>query len=185
MSTITGKPIVTLKDKQFVVKISAAEIQSKVAEMGAAINRDYQGKKPIVVGVLTGAALFAVDLFRHLEMECELTFIRVSSYNGGMLSSGQVSNVIGLKENIEGRDVIIVEDIVDTGETAVHLLSELQKHKPASLKLATALFKPSALKHSIRPDYVGFEVAPDFLVGYGLDYDGLGRNLNDIYVLKS
>jgi hypoxanthine phosphoribosyltransferase len=184
MSTTIQQPIVTLKDKQFIVSIPSAVIQQRVAELGQQINREYQGKKPLIVGVLTGAAMFTVDLFKQFDMDCELTFIRVSSYNGGLSSSGQVSSVIGLKEQIEGRHVLVVEDIVDTGETAVHLMKELGSKNPASLKLATALFKPVALKHEVAPDYVGFEVAPDFLVGYGLDYDGLGRNLNDIYVLK-
>lgn len=176
---------VTIKDKTFTVSISSETIQKRITELSKIINNDYKDKTPIVIGVLNGAVLFAVDLFRQLEMECELSFVRVSSYNGGLTSSGQVNSVIGLKENIAGRHVLVIEDIVDTGVTAKHLLEELQKQNPASLKLATALFKPAALKHPLKPDYVGFEVAPDFLVGYGLDYDGLGRNLNDIYVLKS
>jgi hypoxanthine phosphoribosyltransferase len=175
---------VTLKDKTFKVSIPGKEIQNRVMALAAEIESDYKDKKPVIVGVLTGAALFAVDLFRNLTMECELTFVRVSSYNG-LNSSGQVTGVMGLKEDISNRHVLVIEDIVDTGETARHLLDELSKSKPASLKLATALFKPAALKHPIKPDYIGFEVPPDFLVGYGLDYDGLGRNLNDIYVLKT
>ncbi|HMT30521.1 MAG TPA: hypoxanthine phosphoribosyltransferase [Bacteroidia bacterium] len=175
---------VKIKDKEFTVKIASETIQNRVKELAKEINRDYAGKKPLIIGVLNGAVLFTVDLFKCLEFECELSFIRVSSYGGGLTSSGQVSSVIGLKENIEGRDVLLVEDIVDSGETAVHLFKELQKSNPASIKMATALFKPAALKHPVRPDYVGFEVPNDFLVGYGLDYDGLGRNLNDIYVLK-
>ena len=176
---------VTIKDKTFRVIIPSDQIKTRVAELANTINADYAGKMPIVIGVLNGAVLFATDLFRQLTMTCELSFIRVSSYNSGTTSSGVVASVIGLKENIAGRHILLVEDIVDSGETARHLLSELQELKPASLKLATALFKPAALRYPIKPDYVGFEVGNDFLVGYGLDYDGLGRNLNDIYVLKS
>ena len=176
---------VTIKDKTFIVSIPSKTIQERITELAKSINQDYKGKTPIILGVLNGAVLFAVDIFKQLEIECELSFIRVSSYHGGLTSSGNVASVIGLKENIEGRHVLLIEDIVDTGNTAKHLFEELQKSNPASIKMATALFKPAALLHPIKPDYVGFEVAPDFLVGYGLDYDGLGRNLNDIYVLKS
>ena len=176
---------VTIKDKTFKVIITAESIRNRVAELALQINKDYSGKKPVIIGVLNGAVLFTVNLFEKLEMECELSFIRVASYHGGLSSSGSVTGLIGLKENLENRHVLVVEDIVDTGETARYLFTELNKQKLASLKLATALFKPAALKHPFKPDYVGFEVAPDFLVGYGLDYDGLGRNLKDIYVLKT
>ncbi len=178
------KPEVVIRDKTFIVKITSNAIQSRISGLANEIETDYINKNPIIIGVLTGAAIFTCDVFRRLSMDCELTFIRVSSYSGTE-STGKVTGVIGLKENIKNRHVLIFEDIVDSGETAVHLLKELQGHQPASLKLATALFKPAALKHRVEPDYVGFEVEPDFLVGYGLDYDGLGRNLNDIYVLKS
>lgn len=175
---------VIIKDKTFTVSIPSAKIKHRVSEIAASINNDYKGKTPIILGVLNGAVLFVSDIFQQLDIECELSFIRVSSYQG-IESTGKVSNVIGLKENITGRHVLVVEDIVDTGVTIKHLFEELQQLNPASLKLATALFKPAALKHPLKPDYTGFEVATDFLVGYGLDYDGLGRNLKDIYVLKS
>jgi len=185
MSLSMSIPEVTIKDKTFCVIISAEKIRNRVNELAKTINAEYAGKMPIIIGVLNGAVLFTVDLFEQLEMECELSFIRVSSYHGGLASSGEVKSVIGLKENIENRHVLLVEDIVDTGETAKHLFEELKKLNPASIKLATALFKPAALKYPMKPDYIGFEVEPNFLVGYGLDYDGLGRNLKDIYVLKS
>ncbi len=183
-TSIMNNPEVIIKDKTFTVSIPSAIIKQRIAELAITINRDYEGKTPIILGVLNGAVLFVSDLFQQLHIECELSFIRVSSYQGTE-SSGKVTSVIGLKENITGRHVLVVEDIVDTGETVRHLFEQLQLLNPASLKLATALFKPAALKHPLKPDYTGFEVAPDFLVGYGLDYDGLGRNLNDIYVLKS
>ena len=176
---------VTIKDKTFGSSLLLNRSRKRVAELALQINKDYSGKQPVIIGVLNGAVLFTVSLFEKLEMECELSFIRVSSYHGGLTSSGTVTGLIGLKEDLENRHVLVVEDIVDTGETARYLFAELNKLKPASLKLATALFKPAALKYPFRPDYVGFEVAPEFLVGYGLDYDGLGRNLKDIYVLKT
>ncbi|MBK9319766.1 MAG: hypothetical protein IPM91_13810 [Bacteroidetes bacterium] len=120
----------------------------------------------------------------HIKSACEIGFIRVSSYHGTE-SSGKVRNVMGINDDITGRDIIIVEDIVDTGDTAVYLIDEIKKKNPASIKFATILFKPTALRHAIKPDYIGFEIPPAFVVGYGLDYDGLGRNLADIYQLKS
>jgi hypoxanthine phosphoribosyltransferase len=183
-SAITSMPEVTIKDKTFSISIPSEKIQERVSELAKQINTDYAGCTPVILGVLNGAVFFTVDLFRQLTIECELSFMRVASYHGGLNTSGSVTGVIGIKEELAGRHVLLVEDIVDTGLTASYLISEVSKLKPASLKLATALFKPTALKTSFTPDYTGFEVNPDFLVGYGLDYDGLGRNLNDIYVLK-
>lgn len=175
---------VQVHDKIFTPFITAAQIQQRVAEMGALINAEYAGKKPLLIGVLNGSVIFMADLLRHIHSACEIGFIRVSSYQGTS-SSGAVKNVMGLNDDLTGRDVIIVEDIIDTGDTAVYLIEEIRKKNPASLKFATILFKPAALKHDLQPDYVGFEIPPAFVVGYGLDYDGLGRNLADIYQLKS
>jgi hypoxanthine phosphoribosyltransferase len=175
---------VQVHDKIFTPFISADKIQARVAEMGAVIDRDYAGKRPLLIGVLNGSVIFMADLLRHIHSACEIGFIRVSSYHGTE-SSGKVRNVMGLNDDISGRDIIIVEDIIDTGDTAVYLLDEIRKKGPASVKFATVLFKPEALRHDVRPDYVGFEIPPAFVVGYGLDYDGLGRNLADIYQLKS
>ena len=163
--------------------IAADKIQLRVLSIAEKINKDYQGKTPLFLGVLNGAFLFMADLFKGINLECEISFIRVSSYSGTS-STGQLKNIIGLNDNISGRDIIVVEDIVDTGDTMKYLLDELQKSNPASVRLATILFKPAALKQNVKPDYVGFEIPLAFVVGYGLDYDGLGRNLNDIYVLK-
>lgn len=163
--------------------ITAEKIQQRVKEIASEINLQYDGKKPLFLGVLNGAFLFMADLFKNVNLECEISFIKVSSYSG-TASSGNVKNLIGLNENISGRHVIVVEDIVDTGDTMKYLLDELKKQNPSSVKLATILFKPEALKQDVKPDYVGFKIPPAFVVGYGLDYDGLGRNLNDIYVLK-
>lgn len=175
---------VQVHDKIFTPFITAAQIQQRVAEMGALINTEYAGKKPLLIGVLNGSVIFMADLLRHIHSACEIGFIRVSSYQGTS-SSGAVKNVMGLNDDLTGRDVIIVEDIIDTGDTAKYLLDDFKSKNPASVRFATLLFKPASLRQEIKPDYVGFEIPPAFVVGYGLDYDGLGRNLADIYQLKS
>jgi hypoxanthine phosphoribosyltransferase len=173
---------VKIHDKEFKVSISTEVIQNRIAELGRQLSEDMKGKRPLFVAVLNGAFLFAADLLKHVTCECEITFVRVSSYSGTQ-STGQVRNLIGLNEKIEGRTVIIIEDIVDTGDTAMYLINELKKERPSEIRFASLLLKPKALKHDIHVDYTGFEVPNDFLVGFGLDYDGLGRNLNDIYTL--
>ena len=175
---------VDVHGKTFEKLITAAQIQKRVDEIGEMINRDYEGKQPLFLGVLNGAFLFTADIFKRVTLECEISFIRVSSYNGTG-STGKVRNLIGINEDLEGRDIIVVEDIVDTGDTALFLYNELKKHNAGSVRLATMLFKPKALRQDVSPDYIGFEIDPKFVVGYGLDYDGLGRNLNDIFALKS
>lgn len=175
---------VQVHDKIFTPFITAAQLQARVAELGGEIDRDYAGKKPLLIGVLNGSVIFMADLLRHIKTACEIGFIRVSSYHGTE-TTGKVRSVMGLSDDLAGREVIIVEDIIDTGDTAVYLINELKKKQPSGVRFATLLFKPSVLRHDIRPDYVGFEIPPAFVVGYGLDYDGLGRNLSDIYQLKS
>ena len=173
---------VKVKDKEFVLSIDAETIRKRIAELAAQIEKDLNGEIPVFVCVLNGSFLFAADLFRGMTKEAEVTFIRVSSYSGTS-STGVVKNVVGINDSLKGRTVIIVEDIVDTGDTAVYLIDELKKHEPAKIKFASLLLKPAALLQEVKLDYVGFEVPNDFLVGFGLDYDGLGRNLNDIYKL--
>lgn len=173
---------VKIHDKEFGISISAAEIQKRIAELGKQISTELDGKRPLFVAVLNGAFLFAADLLKNVSCECEITFVRVASY-AGTQSTGQVRNLVGLNENIEGRIVILVEDIVDTGDTAVYLIEEMKKSRPAEIRIASLLLKPKALKHKLKVDYTGFEVPNDFLVGFGLDYDGIGRNLNNIYTL--
>ena len=175
------KPV-QIRDKTFVVSIPSEKIQHRVREMAMEISGDYADKRPIFVCILNGAFIFAADLFRALSIECEISFLRLSSYSGTQ-STGTITNLLGINANLKDRHVIILEDIVDTGETAVYLVEEMKKHSAASVRFASLLIKPKALKHTIRLDYVGFEVPNDFLVGYGLDYDGLGRNLPDIFVL--
>jgi hypoxanthine phosphoribosyltransferase len=174
---------IRLKDKEFSVYISSDTIQSRVSQIAEQMNVDLEGKKPLFIGVLNGAFLFTADLFKRITIECELSFIRVSSYSG-MKSEGRIKSLIGFTEEITGRNIVVIEDIVDTGSTAIHLLEEINKLKPASVKLASLLSKPEALKHEVKIDYAGFEIPNEFIVGYGLDYDGLGRNLNNIYILR-
>lgn len=173
---------VKVKDKEFVLSIDSEAIGKRISELALQIEKDLNGEIPVFICVLNGSFLFAADLFRNVRSNAEVTFIRVSSYEG-TASTGVVKNVVGINQSLEGRAVIIIEDIVDTGDTAVYLLEELRKMNPASIRFATLLFKPAAIRHKLKLDYVGFEVPNDFLVGYGLDYDGLGRNLNDIYKL--
>lgn len=173
---------IKIRDKEFRKMIAAEDIQQRVKSIAANINEDYKDKIPLFIGVLNGAFIFMADLFKHITIPCELSFTRLSSYTG--TTGGAMKKLIGISEDIKQRHLIIVEDIVDTGDTVKYIFDELKKHDTASVKLAAMLFKPAALRHDIKPDYTGFEIPPAFVVGYGLDYDGMGRNLNDIYVLK-
>lgn len=175
---------IIVKDKTFEVSIPYADIQKRCDEIAMELNNRFNGKRPLFVVVLNGAFLFASEVFRRMNIECEISFIRVSSY-AGTASTGQIRNVLGLNADIKGRPVIILEDIVDSGDTAVYLIDELKKAAPSELIFVSLLLKPDALHHPVKLDYVGFEVPNDFLLGFGLDYDGLGRNLNDIYKLSS
>ena len=176
------KDVVNVHDKSFEKKIDATEIALKVESIANAISNDFKGKNPIFIAVLNGAFMFASDLLKQLPIPCEIAFIKLASYQGTN-STGHVKNLIGLNHPVTKRHLIIVEDIVDTGETAVHLMEELKKENPASISLATLLCKPEALIQKVKPNYIGFEIPPDFVIGYGLDYDGLGRNLPHIYEL--
>lgn len=171
-----------VKDKYFKTLIPAVDIQAKVTEIANLLNRDYADKNPLLIGVLNGSFIFLSDLFKCMKIDCEVTFMRVSSYES-LRSTGKVTQIIGLKEDISNRHVLIVEDIVDTGQTLVNVKEQLVKLKPASLKVVTLLNKPEAMLKPLPLDYVGFKIKNDFVIGYGLDYDGLGRNLPDICVL--
>lgn len=173
---------VIIKDKRFELSIPASTISQRVKDLAVKMNEDLKNTRPIFVSVLNGSFLFAADLFREINMEAEITFIRVTSYSGTQ-STGTVKSVVGINESLKGRTVVIVEDIVDTGDTAVYMIDEIMKQNPEKILFASLLFKPAALRHPVKIDYIGFEVPNDFLVGYGLDYDGLGRNLKDIYKL--
>ncbi len=170
---------IRLHDLEFAPFISEEQLQQRINEMGAAITADFKGRNPMFLGVLNGAFIFAADLIRACDMDCEISFIRLASYSG-TASSGSVATVIGLREDVRGRHVIIVEDIVDSGRTLHQFLPDLRELEPASISIAALLVKPDAMEFEVKPDYVGFEIPMKFVVGYGLDYNGLGRNLKEI-----
>lgn len=172
--------LVRLSDKTFRLYKSESEILGAVRGIAQKLNDDYLGKRPLLIPILNGSFIFAADLLKELKLDCEVTFIKTQSYSGTS-STGELKTLIGLGESVEGRHIIILEDIVDSGLTLARILPELQAQNPASLKVASLLFKPLALKADITIDYVGMEIPNEFIVGYGLDYDGLGRNLRDIY----
>jgi hypoxanthine phosphoribosyltransferase len=174
--------IIKVHDKEFKTFFSAEEIHIQVNRIATHINNDYNGKRPLFIAILNGSFMFATDLFKALTIEAEICFIKLASYKG-IKSTGQVVTTIGLDQTIKDRDIIVIEDIVDTGKTLHEFLPQLLNLAPASIKIATLLHKPDALKHPLQLDYIGFEVPNKFLLGYGLDYDGLGRNLNEIYQL--
>jgi hypoxanthine phosphoribosyltransferase len=175
-------PSIKVHDKEFISYITSGEIEEQVARVAAEINRDYKGKKPVFIAILNGAFIFAADLFKQISIEAEICFIKLASYKG-VKSTGKVITAIGLDVDLYGREVIIVEDIVDTGKTLFQFLPQLEHHHPASLKIASLLHKPEAMMHPIKIDYLGFTIPNKFVIGYGLDYDGLGRNIKEIYQL--
>ena len=174
--------MITIHDKTFTPFISQETIENRIAELATQINTDYEGRKPVFLVVLNGAFLFASELVKNIPLSCEITFVRLSSYSQTE-STGKVRQIIGLEEKLTDRDVIIVEDIVDTGLTMHQLLQQIKDLGPSSVEIATLLHKPEAIKKPIDLRYVGFEIPNRFVVGYGLDYDGLGRNLDALYVL--
>ena len=176
--------LVQIHDKKFRRYISSTKIQKEVARIGKEINKDFENQKPIFICVLNGSFMFASDLLKKIKIECEISFIKIASYSGTR-SRGKANTLIGLNEDLKGKTVIVLEDIVDSGNTLEKVTVELKKNKPKQIKIATLFFKPGAYKKKIKVDYIGMNVQNDFIVGYGLDYDGLGRNLSDIYILKS
>lgn len=174
--------IIHVHDKSFEPYLSADVIRNRIREIAAALNKEYEGKRPVFIAILNGSFIFAADLFKEMKVEVEVCFIKLASYKGTR-STGQVITAIGLDTDIFGRDVVIIEDIVDTGKTLSEFLPQLQHQQPASMKIVTLLHKPEATVFPIPIDYVGFAIPNKFVVGYGLDYDGLGRNIPEIYKL--
>ncbi len=163
--------------------LDAPQIQERVVAMGQQIAQDYRGRKPVFLSVLNGAFIFSADLIRACDVACETSFIRVASYEGTS-STGAVKSILGLDmTTLQGRDVIVVEDIIDSGRTLHWLLNELKQYQPASVALCALLLKPDALEFDLPQDYIGFEIPNKFVVGYGLDYNGEGRNFPAIYQL--
>lgn len=174
---------ISLFGKTFVPFIEHEKIAARIKELGAQLNKDYAGEEPILIAVLNGSFIFAADLFRTLEINASISFVKLASYKG-TTSTGNVITAIGLEENLKDRHVILVEDIIDTGKTLSAFLPEIKQRGPASVKIATFLTKPDALKYDVKADYTAFEIENKFVLGYGLDYDGFGRNLPDLYILK-
>lgn len=174
--------IIQVLDKKFQPYIKAEEIQEQIDRVAKEINEDYADKRPLFIAILNGSFMFASDLFKAITVEAEICFIKLASYKGTK-STGNVVTSIGLDEPLKDRHVIIIEDIVDTGKTLTEFLPQLINQQPASLKIAALLHKPEALTYPITIDYLGFNVPNKFLLGFGLDYDGLGRNLKEIYQL--
>lgn len=173
-------PRVRLHDKEFELFIPEAEVNAAIDKLAGTLRVKYDGKRPLFLGVLNGAFFFAAELVKRLDIECEITFVKVASYKGTK-STGNVSELIGLNERLEGRHIVVLEDIVDTGHTVRHILDRLSEHHPASVSIAAMLFKPDAYKQEIPIEHIALKIPNAFVVGSGLDHDGLGRNLPGIY----
>lgn len=172
---------ITLRDKAFRLYIDNATIERRIRSISRQLNKDYKERLPLFIAVLNGSFMFMGELMKGISVNCEITFVKMRSYEG--MASGAIKSSIGLDENVTGRDIVIVEDIIDTGNTLNALLNEVNKMQPSSVSIVSLLFKPEALKHNIKINYIGFEIPKLFIVGYGLDYNGLGRNLTGIYQL--
>lgn len=174
--------VIRVHDKSFEPFLSEDEIARRIKEVAKELNRDYAGRRPVFIAILNGAFMFASDLFKHLEIDAEICFIKLASYKGTR-STGHIVTAIGLDLDLFGRDVVIIEDIVDTGKTLHHFLPQLHHQQPSSLKIVALLHKPEAMVFPMTIDYLGFTIPNKFVVGYGLDYDGLGRNIACLYKL--
>lgn len=175
--------MIQVLDKSFEVFISKGEIEQQISSLADTINADYKGKEVVFIAVLNGAFMFASDLLKKIDLQCEITFVKMSSYQGTQ-TSGIVDELIGLTTDVEGRELVIIEDIVDTGHTLDKIISLLEDKNPKSIKMCTLLYKPDAFKGKKEPEYVGFSIPNAFVVGYGLDYDQKGRNLDEIYQIR-
>lgn len=173
---------ITVLDKKFVVSIPEDKIQQRIKDIADEMNNEFKGKDVIFLGILNGCFMFAGDLFKNIDLQCQITFLKLASYQG-TTSSGNVKRLIGINENIEGKTVVILEDIIDTGNTLDNIIKQLKGYEPAEIKTATLLHKPDAYKKDLPIDFIGFNIPNEFIIGYGLDYDGFGRNLKDIYTI--
>ena len=173
---------VKLHDKTFDIYLTEETIQQKIGELATILNEEYAGRRPLFIAILNGSFMFAADMFKHLTIEAEISFIKLASYKG-LRSTGNVITAIGLDHDLYDRNVIILEDIVDTGKTLHEFLPKLHHQQPKSFKIVALLHKSEATRYPLAIDYVGFDIPDKFVVGYGLDYDGLGRNLKEIYQL--
>jgi hypoxanthine phosphoribosyltransferase len=173
---------VKIKDKTFQTSITEEEIRQRVKVLGQRLSKDLEGKNPLFLSVLNGAFMFTADLLREMTIPCEVSFVKLASYQG-TVSTGKVKEVIGINENLAGRTIVIVEDIVESGTTMRRMIEQLGTRNPASVHICTLFFKPDKLKEDLTLDYVAFRIPDDFIVGYGLDYDQQGRGLKDIYTI--
>ena len=173
---------VKIKDKTFETSMTEAEIKQRVKELAQQMSRDLEGKNPLFLAVLNGAFIFAADLMREMTIPCEISFVKLASYQG-TTSTGTIHEVIGINEDLMGRTVVIVEDIVESGLTIKRMMEQIGTRNPASVQVCTLFFKPERLKEDLKLDYVAFEIPNDFILGYGLDYDQQGRGLKDLYTL--
>lgn len=173
---------IRIKDKQFKTFITEEQILKEVARVGEEINRDLADANPLFVSVLNGAFMFTADLMKHVSVPCEISFVKLASY-AGTSSTGKVKELVGLNDDITGRTIVIVEDIIDTGLTMERLIETLKARNPKEIRIATLLVKPDKLKVDLDINYIAMSIPNDFIVGYGLDYDGFGRNYRDIYTV--
>ncbi|MDX9924235.1 MAG: hypoxanthine phosphoribosyltransferase [Ignavibacteriaceae bacterium] len=181
---INGNNQIIIGDEKFSLYLSEEMIQKRIAELGAQISKDYKGNFPIFIGVLNGSFLFMSDLLKNVTLACEVDFFKLSSYGDAKISSGKVKLIKELNADIRDRNVVIVEDIVDTGLSIKFIEELIMSHSPASMKVASLLLKPESLKHNVKIDYIGFEIPNKFVIGYGLDYAQKYRNLRSIYALS-
>ena len=173
---------VKILDKTFETSLPEAKIKERIKELAAQMSQELEGKNPLFIAVLNGSFIFAADLMREMTIPCEISFVKLASYQGTM-STGKVHEVLGINEDLTGRTVVIVEDIVESGQTMERMIEALGTRKPASVQICTLFFKPEKLQTDLKLDYVAFRIPNDFIVGYGLDYDQQGRGLKDIYTL--
>lgn len=178
-----NKRLIKVLDKEFETFIDYELILKNIESIAKEINNDLRNKDPLFLGILNGSFMFAGDLFKYININCNISFLKLASYSGTS-STGKIKRLIGLNEDIKGKTVVILEDIVDTGITLDHIIKQLKGYEPAEIKVCTLLFKPDAYEKDYKIDYCVMEIPNDFIVGYGLDYNGYGRNLKDIYKIK-